>query len=373
MRNVSFWACLVILLGVAVFIQLKYLSVDDGCLFTSDTELTFKIYSRIVEDGSFHFTRDSIISTSLMTTLFPALITRWTGADPAFVFLLWNVGFIILLPASLFLLLTGYFGNFESLVGALLVMSQFYYKNALALARINIAILSFIIGLLILLRMKGQWKNEVLLLVSFLIVVSHYGTAFITTGVLLLSWMLGQLAERENGWYMPPLLFWGISLLALSVFYYGMFELGPLFYARNVILNSVSAGSGWDPTMEWLTGGLYYNFPAHDRVVKIILHYGFSVFWATLIIWLFGLFRSRHEQAVMVYLGISCTLLFVVSMLVPYLNYCYGIIRIYFTALIVLSYFYVRGGNEILKPLNISGSFLTLPLAIASYFVVIST
>lgn len=362
--------CITLLLTWGSIMQLNAMSMGSVYLYESDTGLTFRIYQDIYDTGQYEFAPESIIHSSLMATLFPATIARVFNFDPALFFQYWNLYFIVLLPVAVFLLAKKYYSYSLSFCAGMLITAQFYFWYGLQLARINMALLFFTLGLLALVYIEKPWKNVLLLLSAILIVISHYGTAFVVAGILIFSWIVGQLHESKLI-HNPSHIFYGLSTVLLSWVFYSIYYVGPLHYVKRIILDSLLITIP-EETVEWITGALFFNL---DRLMSTNTFWWYFIscwfiFWITFIIIVWGLILSRSDKATLVYLGVASLLLFPLALLVPGISSGYGIIRIYYTILIILSLFFIEGTKDLSERLQLPEWSIAAFLILTNNFVI---
>lgn len=372
MVNARLFLSAFLILALGGYIQMALAFAGDDYLYKSDTGQTFEIYQDIVDTGELAFNRDSLLSTSIMTTAVPAYIVRTFHLDhPVKVFKYYCATLVSLLPVVVFFIIKKYAGYGESVAGAIFITAQFYFIQANSLARINISLLFFALGILVLVSNHSRAKLCLLPIVGGLIVISHYGTAFIVTGLVLVAYIIGLIRDRQ-AWSTTCLFVWLMFMVIAIGSFYSQFELGPLFYGKNFILRLVGgATTSIDATVAWVIGEWFFNIGQYAKIWPAML-FSWLVFWLCILSWILGLyFMRKAPNDVMVNLALPSVVMIMASLAIPHIGMYYGFIRVYYTAMIVLSLFFVKGAVGVSTRMGWPGWVLPGVLSISHHFVLI--
>lgn len=368
MLNLKTIVCFVALLFIGVAIQAHGLELGgDSYLMTSDTGDTYAIYLNIAETGEWDHNHDSILTSSLMTTLFPATLARLFGLPPIETFKGWNMFFLVFLPASVFILVKNSSPDLLAFSSGLLVAGNFYYKNAYQVSRLSIALLFFVLGLIIIAyTKKPSWRLLGLLPCAVLVVVSHYGIALLLGGIIMVGYAILRLGDSK---VKPCFGIYGFQVLGIGLLFYSLFPTGPLHYIQRVALD-IPLVQGSTGELWWLTGGAFFNIAQLQKYGFFWWYSGIwslAIFWLAIAVIITGLLRvaKRSQGAVFAVIGL---VVFALTMMVPAFDKSYGVLRVFYSILPLTAPLYANGLEAIGGRLSwMTGLFLS----ILNYFVVI--
>ena len=344
---------------IGLVIQLYY-ALSNNYTDSSDSALNYNTYIGIAQTGQWQPQVDNILSSCLTTTLFPAMLQRLTGIDPLLLFKVYSCVLIAFLPVIVYLIAKRYMKPEYAFIAALFIVTRFYFFKGPIFARIDIALLFFALALLVLPMAIRTWqKYSLLALLSVFIVISHYGTAFVSIFILGLACVILQasyLLTKPRRLYTGGVLILFICLVTSSFLWYSLFPIGPLHYGTFVVKTAVAAH------------GDYLNIGAKETVVYIFLGAGlkhllldmkmnFALFWFINALMASGLIATLLKKwqvdKEIIYIALASYIVIFLALLVTPIETYYGFIRIYFQAIVILVIFLVIGGLRLLDALRL--------------------
>ena len=133
-----------------------------------------------IEEGGWRYIRGSIVNSCLMRTVVPAYIQRLTGINPEWLFKIYPCFLYSLMPSFIHLIARKSFNRGYAVLASMFVLSHFYFAFYPVMGRVAIA-WGFWAGLIWALVSERYWLA---LPFGLLVIFSHYGTAYITLGVI---------------------------------------------------------------------------------------------------------------------------------------------------------------------------------------------
>lgn len=318
----------------------------------SDQAIEYSLYLMSVADGQIHLPADNIVGSCLTVTIVPACIQRITHWDAELVFKIWPCVSYSIMPVFTYLISRKYMSKSYAILSSMIVLSSFYFMYYPANGRVSVAL-----GLLAGMLWGVLGKHYIWALVFGAgVIFSHYGTTYIA--LLLLSssaayHLLRNWKEMDTRWL--------CSILFVLVMTTGIWHWGVAWessrYTKGFILNGIESaktalpnGGAEAPAIAEDKPG-FYSLESRDIVVQ----QAFGKYWSVMsfkqrlelvLSWLFVLLISagllyallkRKLSAEHRIMAVVMYCLLVLSTVVPYVSKAYGIIRVYFTALIVLA------------------------------------
>lgn len=348
---------LLYLVGLAI--QLYYAFSNDYTE-SSDSALNYTTYIKIAQTGQWQPQVDNLLSSCLTTTLFPAMLQRLTGIDPLILFKVYSCVLIAFLPMVVYFIAKRYLNPGYAFLAALFIITRFYFFKGPSVARIDIALLFFALVLLVLpITIRAWQKYPLLALLSGFIVISHYGTAFLSICILGLAWVMLQaryLLMKPRRLYTGGVLFLVICLVAISILWYSLFPVGPLHYGTFVVKTAITAHND------------YFTANSRELIVNIFLGTGlrqmfldmkinFALFWLIIALIASGLvatlLKKWYVDKELIFIALASCIAIVVTVVVTPIAVYYGFIRVYFQAMLVLSIFFVIGALRLMDVLRL--------------------
>jgi len=356
-------AIYIITLGILLYYNLTHPPVNDGVK-------EYECYLLNIKEGWIF--RRTLVNSCLITTWLPAMIQRYTEVDQMVLFRVFPTIFYALMPVFTYLIARRYLAVRYAIIACLVVVANSHILFFPDIGRVGVGIAFFAGMLWALLERRLVWA----IVFTLLVVFSHYGTALIAMGLVMVS-MLGCLVWRKK-LLKQYLVVFCILLVPIGVWHFW-----------------VSSYSGW----VMLTYGIQTDMPAmtgdiigpeigwdaetfldiHSREYAVLRALGLvgmtipeaievAANWLvvgaiTLGLWLLVIFgRVETEFKIM---GASLWLLIVCTVAVPWLSQFYGGMRVYFTTLPILAIGLPVGVKWVaekvkLKPVVLCGIVLAL-------------
>jgi len=330
-----------------------------------------------------------LLSSCLPTTIVPALIQGATGFEPLLVYKWYSIILLPLLPVIVFMLVRRFVGGVNAFWATMLFMAQMYFLEALAYARVNIALL-FLGGSLLVIFRGGQTRTRYwvmcLALMAIGVVISHYGTAYamlFVLGVTAIGLLGRKLIMRVKDKTLKPILLTsGLLAVCIGIWYMGVTEV-PWQAGKGVAVNTVSPPGEVAVTVEGEEFG-FFDLEARSPVVQAAFgktlpsmntaqRVEFVFSWLSILLLSYGLSLALFNRNMREKLGVgfvlllgACYLTILMGVISPSLSRQYGIARIYYTALVPLSLCFAIGVIDLSKriklPASITMGFVVIPL-----------
>ena len=402
------WHICLIIYFLALGITLGYALTKTEII--SDKAIEYLLYLEAVKSGSWHFVTDNIVNSCLMITYIPAIIQRITHIDATLLFKIYPCFFYSLMPMFVYLTSRKYLNIWYSLISAFLILSNFYFLyNSFYTGRVGLA-WAFFAGLIwAVLNQRFVWS----LVLSILIIFSHYGTAYVAIIILGTAWLVSLIIKRK--WNKEYLNF-GIVLavlIAVTLVWHGAIARESGRYTEEFVKSaltleptkpeditekykqttspdqnpvvttsngqtsetqSVITSSTPDTEKSVITQriGTIFELEYKESVVQVAfgktLPYmnipqkiEFVLSWLIVLLLTGGLLAAllRNKLSdIHAIMAVTVYGLIVLTVAIPYLSVFYGISRVYFTAMAIIAPCFAMGTQEVSKLLKINGYIL---------------
>ncbi len=372
---------------IGITITLVY-AFTNNYTVVSDTAREYLIYTSIIEGkslqafwGVFPYT---LQSTSLSTTLFPALLQKVTGIEPLLLFKLYSSFLIPLLPVVVYFIAKRFMPNLYAFLAAVFFMGQVVFLHAPSIARSNIALLFLALSLLVILHLglSKKVKFPILFVLAIGMVISHYSTTFISlfillgTGIIILLW---QLLKREQLPYRNSILVVCLSLIVGITVWYGLITQTP--FAEYLAPGSEQEHRITDITSRDKITQAAFGIKNPDGDTTFTFNWAtFAFNWLVVMLMSYGLLitliRWRREKAVpLEYLVLSIIgyITIVAVVILPFVSRAYGIERTYYQMLTFLSIYFIFGCSDVARRLRLKPYMVILPVLLPYCYFIYTT
>ena len=331
----------------------------------SDRLSEYQSYQAVIaNNGIIDFNAPGLVNSSLITIWLPAKIHLLTNINSLTLFNALPCLIYPLMPAFAYLISRKHLSIYGAIISAGLILSFFYFAYSSDGGRLSIAW-----GILAALIWAILYDKKVLIAIfAILLTLSHYGTSslflFISasaTTYLLISLFWKARVKRE-------LLTISITTLVLGVsifIWYGYFA--PI--TGNVIKRFIISGvtfnsptlideSGLDSKLDnfmklesrdpVVQAAFGKTFPAMNTPQRI----EFALSWLIVILITYGLYcLFRHKVFSLTHrlLALVFYMAIILTVIIPHFGMWYGVVRVYFTGLAVLSPCFYIGTREVSK------------------------
>jgi len=355
-------------LGILLYYNLTHPPVNDGVK-------EYECYLLNIKQGWMF--RRTLVNSCLMTTWLPAMIQRYTGVGQMVLFRVFPTLFYALMPAFTYLIARRYLAVRYAIVACLVVIASSPILFFPDIGRVGVGIAFFAGMLWALLERRMIWA----IVFALLVVFSHYGTALIATGLVMVCIIAYMLWRRR--WLTQYVVVFGTLLVSIGVWHFWISSYSGwvmLTYGVQTDMplltgDVIGPETGWDAetfldirTREYAVlralGLVGMTIPETIEVGANWLVVGAT----TLGLWL--LMKSKQVEDTLKIMGVSLWLLIICTVAVPWLSQFYGGMRVYFTTLPVLAIGLPIGVKWVaekvkVKPLILCGLVLAL-LAIST-------
>lgn len=178
-----------LLLTISVLIVTRF--TFNHLTITSDAAREYGTYLYFIKLGHWQPIADNILSSSIITTLVPAMLQTLIGIEPELLYQIYLTIVLIPLPLVLYLVLSKHTSAIVSFCLSLVLTTTFYFLNAFAYPRVSVAMifLTLLLGL-ILSKLTWKIKSVAIVFTSTALVLSHYGTTYATIALFAGSGLL---------------------------------------------------------------------------------------------------------------------------------------------------------------------------------------
>jgi uncharacterized membrane protein len=314
---------------------------------------------------------NACLSVGILPTIYQLLLNM----NGEYIYkIIYNLIFAVT-PLCLYVLFKRYIGELYAFLSSLFFVFQYRYVNMMyMLPRVEIALFSFALTMMIFFDDKIDKLNKKILFIIFLFGVTtfHYSTAYIFFIVLFMSWLIAEIPRKRPTLQKNVTITMLVFFFALIFFWYSQvteapFAAGTRFLEQTFmnlgnffILESRSQG------LKVLYGGGLPDIPHQIFVI---------VFYITnLVIGIGSLslirryknsnFDIEYISMMLVFLGIILSMI-----LLPYVSVGFSIEKLYLQALVLLAPMIIIGSEVISKYLHIRYASLIILLILIPQFI----
>lgn len=341
-----------------------------------DVHKEYHLFNLLVGSGTWEIVGGSRLNACLSITLLPLLLQSLSGIQPELLFKVLYPIIYAVAPVCVFLLAKKYLNNTYAFLSACFFMTQFNFLWTTANARTNLAILGFLLILLAIFDNTIQLtlKKIFTILFLFLLVTSHYSTTYIVYGIIVATYLSMEILTRKFQIKSKR-----VDILILLIFSTLIF-----FWYSQVVTGTYAGGVSFVEDVVIQMSDLF-SLDARGNDVQMILGqsilsksvpeiFNFIVTWVTFfmigigVISICAKYRSELDINVSTnesrgsefglaskidveyyVLALCCSILLIITILLPYIAVGYGVDRIYAVTTTILSSFFVIGGIAIVR------------------------
>ena len=339
--------------------------------FQSDAGREFIVYSLVVETGKWQIIQNhELLSSCLFTTYFPALFQRAFNTDIVMMYKLFPCFIIPALPVVAYYLARKMVSPFYAFLASIFLMVQIFYLYIPAAARVGVALVFLGLAFLVIFNenLCLRVKTLLFIILASCVVFAHYGTTYVALFTLLLACVVLFVlwAKKQYPPPFPPALkaiaVFTMVLLAATVLWHGWGNnTVPLHYGERMVIAVVELEAYEDES------GGYWALDSRERTVQVAFGESFSdmnpvlktefIFsWLTVMLVSWGLaimvWRRGLKNEFLILLG-ACYITILVAIIAPTIGVKYGIARVYFQGLVLMSGCFVVGGQDIARRFKI--------------------
>lgn len=354
------------------------LGLRSNHLLASDGHEWYYFFQLTLEKGYWVIAGNLTFDTCLSISILPAIYQNFININPEYLFKIMYPILFSVSPLVVFIIARRYIGSFYALLAALFYMSQVIFLDTTGCSNTSLAILFFSLIVMVIFHRDIEWFNKRLLFIIFAVscIVSHYSTSYIFFFILLLTclgiWVVPRLFFRHGEAHkgIPQSHFQrGVTVTITMLFFVILF-----FWYSQITTAAFSSGVGFinetfSNLNQWFLvesrGGTVAT-AVGEGIVTIPQKIRVAVSWITIAFIGIGVFstmvrrwrmvagphaaydklkflRTKLDMEYFVF-ALVCSLLLIVSVLLPYVMTGYSMERTYFQTLAVLSPFFVIGG-----------------------------
>lgn len=380
---------LIYLIGLGVV--LRYALVDYALV--SDPYREFLVYKLVVETGKWQaIPNDPLLSSCLWTSYIPGMFQRFFNTDIVMTYKLFPCFIFPTLPTIVYYLARKMVSPFYAFLASVFLIVQIYFLWAPEFSRIIVALSFFSLALLVVFNENLRFGKKAipLVIIAVCLVTSHYGATYVTMFLLIITCIalvvLRQIRKTNYPYLKTLFVFVGVLAVATLV-WHGLFNPGPLRTGGYVVRETVEGEiylaripeekstpeEASTPAKGGDTYG-YWSLEVREGVIQVAfgktlpdmnipqkIEFAFS--WLSILLMSWGLALTvrkwglRNEWVVL--MGV-CYLTIVFSVVVPTIGIRYGIARVYFHMMVLLSVCFVVGCMDVADRLKIPRELLTM-------------
>ncbi len=373
---------------IGISLLLMY-SLRSNHVIGSDVHVEYYTFLATVENLRWSQLGFDLLDGCLSTSLLPAIYQGFINVGAEYLYkTLYSILFSVA-PLAVYLIARRYIGGFYAFLAAFFFMAQQIFLWTPGYARTNIAILFFALAVLTTFSSHlGRFSRASLFIIfSASVIVSHYGVAYATFFILILTWLgiriLPAIVSRfSNSAPRPPpespvrrpSRAWkgrALTVTMISLFFAVLF-----FWYSEMVGSTFSYGVRFIYDMfarwQWFLSGDVGGQPvqaALGRSLDVIpqrIEFVFS--WLSVALVSLGLltmvrryrtmvadpasgsdkdaFLARRFGLPYIALSIACFVMLVAAVVMPHISENYGASKNYFQMMVPLSVFFVIGGME---------------------------
>jgi uncharacterized membrane protein len=399
-------------------------------IYGSDSHMEYYIFQLTSSSEHWQIFRNSTLDACLSISIFPTIYQSLLNLDPECIFKFAYVVPLSMIPLLVYIISKKYIGSFYAFLASLFLMSQgaFYFQTAAY--RTYLAIFFFALAIMVLFCNGVSEFNKRLLFIIFATscIVSHYSTSYIFLFVLLLTWLGLRVISRVLASLRKPALSTNpsggdpsstgkqlilksrvapletshpwlksyVTIGSVGIFFTFLF----FWYSQ---VTGAAFTSGVDFFHDTFTN-LQYLFVSEMRSSQVsaalgttlegspaLSYVNFVTSWLTVIFIAIGVLttsaRYRHMVALpneekrhppefinqklepeFIILAVVCSIVFAVSIALPYVFVGYSLGRAYYMMMVVLSPFFVIGGVVVARFLRAKRAYLIVLIVLIPYF-----
>lgn len=313
----------------------------------ADQSREYLVYLEAINSAGWHYINDNTLNACLMVTYLPAQIQKVTGWDAELLFKFFPCIFYSLLPPFIYLIARKYMGVGYALLASGLVLCNFFFLYSPSIGRVGVA-LGFMAGLIWGLLNRNYYTAGVF---AALVVFSHYGTAYITTGILsaVVLWLVVR--RRWDKEFRVALV--ALVVVSLTVFiWYHTIAITPGDYAKGFTVKSFESAMTAIPEsdLEVIHKESFYSLSSREEVIQVAfgktwdtmnipqkIEFGLSWMIVILVSWgLVYVIKRRKLMEIHRVMVVASYLLILLSMAIPYISNYYGMGRVWLTSLVIM-------------------------------------
>jgi uncharacterized membrane protein len=390
---------------IPLIIYVVGLGVISHYIFTNNylsgatIENEYALYIKYVEGATWHPMTGlyQLQNSCLTVTLFPALIQRLVGIEPMLFYKLYHLVLIPFLPVVVYFLVKQFVEQEYALVCVLFVMAQMAFIQSPSMARTNIALIFYALILLAIFKSDLRYRMPLAVAASILLAISHYSSSYIALAIIG-SGLLVVLYKRVRCKVkisQLPILASVFVVLLVSTFIWGSIVnknigRGIIFYDTKI---APSLSSGTEETAvslvtpeadkdEGVKPLPLFDLDTRDKMIQVafgITHpdgdtnfkmnwFLWVVSWVSIGLLIFGfviLLKRKDKFLLHKTMCLASLCLIGILIVVPYASRGYGIERMYYQSLFLLSPCLALVCERISNKLRANPFVLMIPLVLS--------
>jgi uncharacterized membrane protein len=337
-------------------------------------------------------------SSSLTTVYFPALIQHITQFPPELLLKLYIAIISACIPVVIYLISKRFVANRYAFIAAIFSMGWVTFLQAGSFDRSNVATLLYGLLILLLLYCKWSWKIKIptIVVISVLLVVSHYVTVLIAVGIIGCI-LIAALIKKKKHIILPTAICLCILCIGFGLWYgvanKKVLDVLLVHSPPVVVVNSTNSSGILSDNADLNNiinepSAIYNELSLRDKITQALFgiqnpdgdtkyqanYFLLGIAWLTIMITLYGIWHVlrnkmwRLEEYVMLFAGL---VVITITIAIPTVSRIYGIERVYAMNLIMLAPCYVIGGKRLSEKLHLNPvlvlSIITLAYGILMY------
>lgn len=364
---------------VGFCIVLRYALLDYALV--SDAGNEFIVYKTVVETGTWQVIKGhGLLSSCLWTSYMPAMFQRLFNTDIVMTFKLFPCFIFPALPVVVYYLARKMVSPLNAFLASAFLMVQIYFLWIPQFARVGVSLLFWGLALLVIFNDNLKFGKKIILFVVLgaCLVTSHYGTTYASLfvlGIACMTLVALRYIKKTHFPYLKALLVFTCVLVVGVILWHGLFNPIPLSYGRSMVTKAIEAETFVAETFKVDEDGYgYWSLEAREEVVKVAFgktlssmnipqKIEFVICWLSILLMSWGLALTVKRYGLGSEWGmlmVVCYLTIVIGVIIPVVSVRYGIARVYFHMVVVLSGCFVVGSRDIAKRLKMPSWFLVV-------------
>ena len=370
-----------------------------------DTHYEFYLFQLTYDMKHFEIHNLSSMDSCLSITILPTIYKIFTNINSQLLFkLLYPILFSIF-PIVVYLISNKFIKESYAFISSCLFMSHYVFLYAEANARAILAIFFFGLSIFTLFNNNINNINKKLLFIIFVVssILSHYTTSCIFLLILILSWIILKVLKKilkENSYVLGNIITTkNIAIFSLILFFWYSQVTNVPFKAivnlSNTVLKNLSQLFVLDLKGEGVSHMLGKNISniCIPRMIEIISIWAVNIFIVVGILYSLlcvvqkynnsynnskignnkienkiEIDLNKKEFIEFLAISLSCVIILLVAILLPYVTKIYSAKRLSFQMYVVLSPFFVIGGIELSKKLRLRYNWILVITGLALFY-----
>lgn len=367
-----------------------------------DSHYEYYLFQLTYSTGYWQILNKTSVDTCLSISLLPTVYRSLMNVKSECLFRFFYPIVASLIPLIVYSITSRYVNNFYAFLSSLLLVSHYLFLYAEAYARQILATFFFALAIMTLFSGSIPTLSRRLLFVIFSVscILSHYSTSYIFLAMLISTWAISQILLEYKHHIEPKsylvryislfhiiifflMLFLWYSLIFVSPFAAGIRTLYAAFINLNKLFVLELKDRGTSEMLGWSM--LSTTIPRRIELMSVWLIVIFTIIGVLSVLFetLRGsktiknvkdgkIYLSLQANAEFLATALSCIIILLCSVLLPFVTKVYSVKRLSFQLYIILSQFFVIGNIRLFKLLKFKKR-IWVPILLTLFLFYLST